>query len=295
MPFFGQWAGPWRVVAVTPAKTADRTKLQELLVYCRKHRGNIRFMIVYQLSRFARDSHDHHVLRAHLATLGVGLRCATEPVQDDRAGRFVESILAAAAQLDNEMRADRVKAGMKAAVSHERWTFRAALGFLNSRDATGTAVLVPDPDRADLVREAFRMAAEGMTINEITARMKALGLRTRDGNHVHPQGWAKLLRKPIYKGMVEVAGWAPQKAAFEPLVSPDIWDRVGRPGAAKAQGRAPRSPAPRLPTSRACPLCLWQAADGIMVPGEDQAVCVLPLPRRLRHDSEGTARGRLPL
>jgi hypothetical protein len=33
-------------------------------------------------------------------------------VEDHAAGRFVKSILAAAAQLDNEMRAERVLAGM---------------------------------------------------------------------------------------------------------------------------------------------------------------------------------------
>jgi site-specific DNA recombinase len=70
----------WSVAAVftekgESAKTADRTELNELLAYCRQHRGGVRFVVVYQLSRFARDSHDHHVLRAHLAKLGTGLRC----------------------------------------------------------------------------------------------------------------------------------------------------------------------------------------------------------------------------
>ncbi len=221
----------WTVAAVfteagESAKTADRTKLNELLLYCRQHRGRVRFVVVYALSRFARDTHDHHVLRAHLAQLGVGVRSATEPVEDNSAGRFVESILAAAAQLDNDMRAERVVAGMKAAAARGRWTFQAALGYLNGRDAMGAAVLVPDPDRAELVRQAFRMAAEGKTIYEITDTMKGLGLKTRKGNHVLPQGWAKILRKPIYKGIVDVAGWAPATATFDPLVSPDLFDRV---------------------------------------------------------------------
>ena len=83
------------------------------------------------------------------------------------------------AQLDNDMRAEGVRAGMKAVVSRGRWTLRAALGYFNGRDATGAALLVPDPERADLVREAFRLAAKGKTITEITDRMKGLGLLTR--------------------------------------------------------------------------------------------------------------------
>jgi len=73
------------------------------------------------------------------------------------------------------MRADRVLAGMKAATAHGRWPFRAALGYLNGRDATGAAVLIPDPDRADLVRQAFRMAAEGASIQAITTRCRLWG------------------------------------------------------------------------------------------------------------------------
>lgn len=208
------------------AKTADRTELRNLLDYCRQHRGRVRFVVVYALSRFARDTHDHHVLRACLAKLGVGVRSATEPVSDDSAGRFVESILAAAAQLDNDMRAERVVAGMKAAAARGRWTFRAALGYVNGRDVTGAAVLLPDPDRAELVRQAFRLAAEGAGVVEVTEKMKALGLKTREGNHVLPQGWAKLLRKPIYKGIVDVAGWTPATATFEALIPTDLFDRV---------------------------------------------------------------------
>ena len=70
------------------------------------------------------------------------------------------------------------------------------------------------------------MAAEGASIFEITEKMKVLGLKTREGNAVLPQGWAKLLRKPIYKGIVDVAGWTPAGAAFEPLVPTDLFDRV---------------------------------------------------------------------
>ena len=52
------------------AKSADRTELTHLLNYCRENLGGIDVMLVYSLDRFARNSYDHHAVRAHLGRLG---------------------------------------------------------------------------------------------------------------------------------------------------------------------------------------------------------------------------------
>ena len=38
------------------AKTTDRSQLQHLLKYCRTHKGQVHFVVVYNLTRFARES-----------------------------------------------------------------------------------------------------------------------------------------------------------------------------------------------------------------------------------------------
>ena len=48
------------------AKTADRTELQALLQYCRTHKGKVHFVVVFNLTRFAREKYDHFALRAEL-------------------------------------------------------------------------------------------------------------------------------------------------------------------------------------------------------------------------------------
>ena len=37
------------------------------------------FVVVFNLTRFARDKYDHFALRSHLQSLGISLRSATEP------------------------------------------------------------------------------------------------------------------------------------------------------------------------------------------------------------------------
>jgi site-specific DNA recombinase len=111
------------------AKSTDRSQLQNLLTFCRLNKGRVHFVVVFNLTRFARDKYDHFALRSHLQSLGISLRSATEPIDDTSTGKLMEGVLAAFAQFDNDVRSDRTRAGMKAALELGRWTFPAPLGF----------------------------------------------------------------------------------------------------------------------------------------------------------------------
>ena len=108
------------------AKTTDRSQLQALLKDCRTHKGKVHFVVVYNLTRFAREKYDHFALRAHLKSLGISLRSVTEPIDDTSTGKLMEGVLAAFAQFDNDVRSDRTRAGMRAALELGRWTFYGA-------------------------------------------------------------------------------------------------------------------------------------------------------------------------
>jgi DNA invertase Pin-like site-specific DNA recombinase len=97
------------------AKSTDGSQLQNLLTFCRLNKGRVHFVVVFNLTRFARDKYDHFALRSHLQSLGISLRSATEPIDDTSTGKLMEGVLAAFAQFDNDVRADRTRAGMKAA------------------------------------------------------------------------------------------------------------------------------------------------------------------------------------
>lgn len=97
------------------SKTTDRRELQRMLEYCRSSKGKVHFLVVFNLTRFARDKYDHFALRSHLKSLGISLRSATEPIDDTSPGKLMEGVLAAFAQFDNDVRSDRTRAGMKEA------------------------------------------------------------------------------------------------------------------------------------------------------------------------------------
>ncbi len=91
------------------AKTTDRTELQKLLKYCRARKGKVHFVVVYNLTRFAREKYDHFALRAHVKSLGISLRSVTEPIDDTSTGKLMEGVLASFAQFDNDVRSERTR------------------------------------------------------------------------------------------------------------------------------------------------------------------------------------------
>jgi site-specific DNA recombinase len=209
------------------AKTTDRTELQQLLEYCRASKGRVQFVLVYALNRLARNTHDHLALRGALAAMGIQLRSATERVEESSSGRFVETLLAAVAQFDNDARSERTVAGMRAAIARGRWPYSAPAGYLNARDAAGRPTLVFDPVRGPLVRKAFELAADGVTQRDILQRLRAEGLTTRTGRPFHSAALAAILRNPTYAGILRVEAWGTEApAAFAPLVDETLFRTV---------------------------------------------------------------------
>lgn len=210
------------------AKTTNRTQFQQMLSYCRENKGKVQWLVVYSVNRFARNSLDHHATEAFLASLGITLRSATETFDESAMGKAMKGMMAVWAELDNNVRADRTKAGMQAALAKGRWTHQAPLGYLHSTGKDGEPTVIPDPDRAALLQKAFDLMATGLhTKRDVLRIVTNEGLRTRKGKRVAPQTFDQLLRKPIYAGWLNVTKWGVRtRGNFEPLVSEEIFNRV---------------------------------------------------------------------
>src|SRR5665213_2329094 len=98
------------------AKTANRPQFKRMIDYCGKNKGRIDIVVVYALNRFSRDAKVHLAVRATLAAFHVNLRSVTETIDETSSGKFMETIFAGVAQLDNDVRSERTVAGMKSAI-----------------------------------------------------------------------------------------------------------------------------------------------------------------------------------
>jgi site-specific DNA recombinase len=121
----------------------------------------------------------------------------------------------------------RTVEGMKASLKKGRWTYKAPLGYLRGFDRSGPS-LVPDPDRAPLIRQAFDWYASGRyTKKEIADKLNAAGFCTHKGGRVSTQTINKILSNPIYSGWMVIENWdMRERDDFEPIVTEDLFLRV---------------------------------------------------------------------
>jgi Recombinase len=143
--------------------------------------------------------------------------------------------MAGYAQLDNELRAERTIDGMTSAVQSGQWVHRPRLGYLTA-DVPGG--LQPDPDRAELIRLAFEIYAEGdLSAADVLRKVNSLGLKNRNNTSVSPQQFDKMLRNLAYKGTIRVPSWGLEATGQFELSSLKLCSRVYRTGYKAVAGR----------------------------------------------------------
>jgi site-specific DNA recombinase len=189
---------------LSPPRATARASSRTTQTAAPKHGGGeVHFVVVFNLTRFAREKYDHFALRSHLKSLGISLRSATEPIDDTSTGKLMEGVLASFAQFDNDVRSDRTRAGMKAALELGRWTFLAPIGYINVPRSYGKS-LIPDQERAPVVQQIFRDFATGrFTKQELLDEMTRRDLKTRKGLPVSSQAFATMLQNKLYEHHID--------------------------------------------------------------------------------------------
>ncbi len=250
----------WEVVEIfqeqgESAKTADRTQLQKLLDYCLKNKGKVDIVLVHKLDRMSRVVSDYQAIRGVLVRYGIVLRSVSEPIDSSSTGKFMENIFNAVAQLDNDVRADRTKEGLKEKIRQGHWAWGAPLGYTNS--PTG---LIIDQERAPFVKKAFELYSSGnYTIKQISKMLAKWGVKTKTGGKVYPQTVTRMFEDKKYIGILYVKKWDMEaEALHEKLLSPELFYAVQRVRQGKANVtpmRLVNNPEFTLKNIAKCPSC----------------------------------------
>ncbi|MCG3757109.1 recombinase family protein [Amycolatopsis sp. Poz14] len=222
---------------VEPGRSATemikRIEFQRMLARIR-HTGDIDHVIVYKLSRMARNRVDDALVMADLRQRGVSLISATESVDDTPVGQLMHGILATFNEYQSrESGADiAYKMGQKA--RNGGTIGRARLGYLNHidrNDGRDIRTITVDPERAPLVQLGFELFAIGnLTLDQLSQRLYQRGLRTRPtarypAQRVSISKLARMLRDRYYLGYVAYRG-EEVPGRHKPLVDQFLFDRV---------------------------------------------------------------------
>ncbi len=220
------------------AKSTDRrSALGQMLERIKV--GDVDFVIVHKLDRLARNRADDVAIAGAIREAGATLVSVTENIDETPSGSLMHGIMSSIAEFYSKNLAAEVLKGSTEKAKRGGTPFRAPVGYLNRRawieDGDGPAreirTVVPDPQRAPLVREAFKLYATGdYSLSELAEYLDAKGFRTRATAKTpeQPVGLNRLqqmLRKDYYTGVIRYRGHA-YVGRHEPLTDKATFARV---------------------------------------------------------------------
>src|SRR3989304_3297443 len=196
------------------AKFADRTRLLELLNYCKDKSHKIDALLVGKVDRFARNVEDHFTIKAMLRKNGVSVVSVTEPIQADPTGKLMETVLAGFAQFDNDAKAQRTIEGLKQKLREGIWPWKPPLGYLAPKRGKKIEPDRPDPSRFELLQKAWHLYTTGAYSKAAIVRLlQSWDVRGYRGEPIAAQLIDNMFANPFYAGLMR-----------------DPWTGTDRPG-----------------------------------------------------------------
>ncbi len=207
------------------AKTANRTELQKMLLFCSNRKNDINAVIIYKLDRLSRNTDDYSQLRLLFKKYGIEIKSTSEFFENTPQGRFMENIFANVAQFDNDVRAERCAGGMRDAAREGRYVWMAPIGYDNIR-VNGKSTIGQNTVMGPLIKQMFEMVAKNTHATEdIRKTMTTLGLRLRNNRPVSKQYFYCILKNQLYTGTINKFGES-HKGLFEPIIDEELFNQV---------------------------------------------------------------------
>lgn len=185
-------------------------------------KGHWQRVLVYKIDRFARNRYDSAMYKARLKKNGVKVLSVMEPIPEGPEGILLESVLEGSAEYYSANLSQNILRGMHDnALSCKVNNGALALGFEKGPDGRFAIV----PEEAEIVREIYRMYADGMNVQQIVAVLNARGLKTSRGVRFNKNSLHTILRNERYAGVyiwreIRVDGGIPA------IISRELFDEV---------------------------------------------------------------------
>lgn len=236
----------WYVEEGVSAKTAHRPELEKMLGDCRKHRGEIDHIVVYNISRISRNiSSYYREIGSMLAYDGITLRSTMEPIDETPMGKLMLNISLAFHQFDNDVKGKTSHDNMVGVAANGWWVTQPPVGFVtekvfiddyhNDGHQKTRSILVPDTanDMGAKIAQVFnRFAEAGGEMSEIDAWRFALEIGVtmpRSNKPISFSTFDRMLRRPVYAGYsnsAKLLNGEMTKLRFDGLVSLETFSKV---------------------------------------------------------------------
>jgi site-specific DNA recombinase len=208
------------------AKSFDRPQFKEFLNYAKTHHPYIDYFLFVSWDRFSRNAPDAYEMLGRLKKWNIEAQAIMQPIDFSvPQNKVMLSIYLTLPEVDNDIRSQKVRSGMRGANKLGRWVRQAPMGYKNRRDEVNKPIIVP-AENAYLIREAFEEIVKDVrTLNDIRLELNRKGFKVSRSN------FSILVRNPVYIGKIVIPAFEDEpeqivEGLHEGIVSEELFNEV---------------------------------------------------------------------
>lgn len=217
--------------AVSAKHTSTRPELMKLLNFCCDKRNDISFVIVYRIDRWTRNTQEGLAAESLLSRKGVELLSSTEGIERNPTGQFVKTVLMGLAQLDNELKGERVKDNQITMFHNGYWCWKPPVGYRRpyglKGDRKGKESLI-DENLGPLIKYLFEEASKiKLPKVELARKLNLMNFKKFHGKEADVNLVGKIISKSFYYGLMYAPKWKEYSLGkHTPLIDEETWKKA---------------------------------------------------------------------
>jgi len=240
-------------------RSTARPAFREMISMARLKHPPFQLILVWKLSRFARNREDSIIYKSLLRKQGIQVVSINEPIEDTPTGRLMEGIIEVIDEFYSSNLAQDIVRGQRENASRGFFNgSRPPFGYLRKKVKDGDKArntLEFDQSQAPIAQRIFRECSEGKGLKEITKSLNRDGIPSPGGGKWGKQRIHKILTNEAYTGCLVwgknhngKSGLPPvrKEGAWPALVNKDTFESIQ----VGLNGRAPKVVHPRVTSSQ---------------------------------------------
>jgi site-specific DNA recombinase len=208
-------------------RSTARPAFREMISMARMKHPPFQLILVWKLSRFARNREDSIIYKSLLRKQGIQVVSINEPIEDTPTGRLMEGIIEVIDEFYSSNLAQDVVRGMRENASRGFFNgSRPTFGYLRKKVKDGDKLrntLEIDPNHEPIVKRIFKEAFEGKGLKEIAKGLNSDGIAAPGGGKWGKQRIHKILINEAYTGCLVWGKNHHGKSGLPPVRKDGAW------------------------------------------------------------------------